>query len=134
MQIRVLYGKTMLETCFYVEFSIIDIVSPSNYVYSCIFSVSIFWPIRPVEMKKQFLEVIFEKWVKFIEKACFISTFALFPLENSVQTVKIIGSTCILCQSNFLNAFYAEFNIINIVSPWKLCQFLLFHCIHTWAH
>ena len=72
--------------------------------------------------------------MKFIEETCFIHTFALilvgclmFPYENSVclrffktcslkrfissnsdncvQTVKINGNTCILCQNHFLNVF-----------------------------
>ena len=103
----------------------------SSLVFSLFAYVSLLWPLN---WKNQWWRKTSWKWVKFIEKTCFIHTFSLFlvgylmfPYENSVclrffktcslkhfissnsdncvQTVIIIGNTYVLWQNHVLNVF-----------------------------
>ena len=57
---------------------------------------------------------------------CSLRRFIDCNSDNSVQTVKIIGNTCILWQNHILNMFYAELSIINILSSSQFCTVLVF--------
>ena len=48
---------------------------------------------------------------------CSLNRFISCNSDISVETVIIIGNTFVLWENHYLNVFYAEFSIINIVSP-----------------
>ena len=135
MEIRVFYGKAMFYTCFYAKFSIIHIVSPWELCPFLFFPVFAYLKaISPAAISKTLLEKNVEEmseihWENICYQYfctdssslvivshknsvlfCLFNTCSLKRLitcnsNNSVPTVIIIGTTCILWQSNVLNVF-----------------------------